>query len=127
MEGFAIICLPHSMHIKISRKMLAKMTSLKFNPGLLHLNDPSCGVSKVSDTHVIFSTPLDACGTERRRDGDTLTFTNKVFGQLLPVSVKRVFRPPPVTFPFKCSYSRITPRDRIYTPAHARAHVIEQW
>ena len=127
MQGFAIICLPHKMYIRISRQQLQRMTSYHFDPDLLHLNDPSCGVTKATTRNVILGTSLNACGTERRQIGDALTFTNKVVIGFISSSARRFVRSTPFEIPFRCSYMKTNRRRMLAPPAHAYGHIGQWW
>lgn len=125
LQGFAIICLPHSMYIRMSIIQLQQMLSHDFDPVSLHLNDPSCGVIKADSAHVVLGTPLNGCGTERMQIGSSLTFTNKV--AVDSSYAKRVAsRTSPFEFPFRCSYMR-TNRKRMFAPPRIQNGRVGQW
>ncbi|XP_073254921.1 uncharacterized protein [Porites lutea] len=95
--AFTISCFPSYMVAHIARDSLPSGADVS----LLHLNDPSCGVSYVTKKSVIIKAPLKGCGTVRRNIGYKMFFHNKVvvpygYGQKRSLSV----------FPFKCVYSR---------------------
>ncbi|XP_073254920.1 uncharacterized protein [Porites lutea] len=95
--AFTISCFPSYMVAHIARDSLPSGADVS----LLHLNDPSCGVSYVTKKSVIIKAPLKGCGTVRRSIGYKMFFHNKVvvpsgYGQKRSLSV----------FPFKCVYSR---------------------
>jgi len=125
LQGFAVICLPRAMYIRISTKHLQQMLSHKIDPVSFHLNDPACGVIKADDAHIVLGTPLNGCGTERRQIGDSLTFTNKV---VVDSSWAKRFAPriSPFEFPFRCSYLR-TNRKRMFAPPVYQNGRIGQW
>ncbi|XP_035752483.1 CUB and zona pellucida-like domain-containing protein 1 [Egretta garzetta] len=66
-----LTCSSDSMKIVLSKSYLA---SLGYNETNLQLNDPSCSPF-VTDS-VIFSFPLDSCGTIKKDDGQSITYTN---------------------------------------------------
>ncbi|NXY81044.1 CUZD1 protein, partial [Alcedo cyanopectus] len=69
----SLTCSSDSMTIVLSKSYLA---SLGFSETHLQLNDPSCHPS-VTDS-VIFSFPLTGCGTTKKDDGKSITYTNTV-------------------------------------------------
>ncbi|KAM7429680.1 hypothetical protein ABFA07_019501 [Porites harrisoni] len=95
--AFTISCFPSSMVAHIARDSFPSEADVS----LLHLNDPSCGVSYVTKKSVVITAPLKGCGTVRRNIGYKMFFHNKVvvpsgYGEKRSLSV----------FPFKCVYSR---------------------
>ncbi|XP_009920884.2 CUB and zona pellucida-like domain-containing protein 1 [Haliaeetus albicilla] len=68
-----LICSSDSMKIVLSKSYL---TSLGYNETHLHLNDPSCSPA-VTDS-VIFSFPLTSCGTTKKDEGHSITYTNVI-------------------------------------------------
>ncbi|NXT56773.1 CUZD1 protein, partial [Pluvianellus socialis] len=66
-------CTSDSMEIVLSKSYLA---SLGYNETQLQLNDPSC--SPVVTDSVIFSFPLASCGTIKKDEGQSITYTNIV-------------------------------------------------
>ncbi|NXG68907.1 CUZD1 protein, partial [Baryphthengus martii] len=66
-------CSSDSMKIVLSKSYLA---SLGFSETHLQLNDPSCRPT-VTDS-VIFSFPLTSCGTTKKDEGQSITYTNIV-------------------------------------------------
>ena len=61
-HGFMILCLPNAMVVKIPHDSLPSQA----DPGLLHLNDPGCGVLHNDKRNIVLRTPLKGCGTVRR-------------------------------------------------------------
>lgn len=90
-----VICLPKEMHVKIPKDDAR-------DPGLLHLNDPECGVADVSDTHVVLKSPLDGCGTVRRTLAGKVVYTNKVMVARQNDGNEK--ENAPISFPFHCAY-----------------------
>ncbi|KAM7431262.1 Immunoglobulin C-2 Type [Porites harrisoni] len=95
--AFTISCFPSYMVAHIARDSLPSGADVS----LLHLNDPSCGVSYLTKKSVIIKAPLKGCGTVRRYIGYKMFFYNKVvvpsgYDEKRSLSV----------FPFKCVYSR---------------------
>ncbi|NXX12380.1 CUZD1 protein, partial [Podargus strigoides] len=68
-----LTCSSDRMTIVLSKSYLA---SLGYNETHLQLNDPSCSPS-VTDS-VIFSFPLGSCGTTKKDEGQSITYTNIV-------------------------------------------------
>ncbi|KAM6203213.1 CUB and zona pellucida-like domain-containing protein 1 [Sarcoramphus papa] len=68
-----LTCTSDSMEIVLSKSYL---TSLGYNETNLQLNDPSC--SPVVTDSVIFSFPLASCGTTKKDEGHSITYTNIV-------------------------------------------------
>ncbi|NXG58053.1 CUZD1 protein, partial [Hemiprocne comata] len=68
-----LTCTSDSMKIVLSKSYLA---SLHYNETHLQLNDPSCH-PLVTDS-VIFSFPLASCGTIKKDDGHSITYTNTI-------------------------------------------------
>ncbi|NXV48892.1 CUZD1 protein, partial [Uria aalge] len=66
-----LTCSSDSMKIVLSKSYLA---SLGYNETDLQLSDPSC--SPVITNAVIFSFPLASCGTTKKDDGQSITYTN---------------------------------------------------
>ncbi|NXC11719.1 CUZD1 protein, partial [Orthonyx spaldingii] len=69
----ALTCSSDSMRIVLSKAYLA---SLGFSEAHLQLNDPSC--RPVVTDSVIFSFPLASCGTIKKDEGHSITYTNSV-------------------------------------------------
>ncbi|NXD73417.1 CUZD1 protein, partial [Eolophus roseicapillus] len=68
-----LTCSSDSMKIVLSKSYLA---SLGYNETHIQVNDPSC--SPVINDSVIFSFPLASCGTTKKDDGHSITYTNIV-------------------------------------------------
>ncbi|XP_010137538.1 PREDICTED: CUB and zona pellucida-like domain-containing protein 1 [Buceros rhinoceros silvestris] len=68
-----LTCSSESMKIVLSKSYLA---SLGYNETHLQLNDPSC--RPVVTESVIFSFPLASCGTTKKDEGHSITYTNIV-------------------------------------------------
>ncbi|XP_026707356.1 CUB and zona pellucida-like domain-containing protein 1 [Athene cunicularia] len=68
-----LTCSSDSMKIVLSKSYLA---SLRYNETHLQLNDPSC--RPVVTESVIFSFPLASCGTTKKDEGHSITYTNIV-------------------------------------------------
>ncbi|NWW94850.1 CUZD1 protein, partial [Rhynochetos jubatus] len=68
-----LMCSSDGMKIVLSKSYLA---SLGYNETHLQLNDPSC--SPVVTDSVIFSFPLASCGTTKKEEGQSITYTNVV-------------------------------------------------
>ncbi|NXL52979.1 CUZD1 protein, partial [Podilymbus podiceps] len=66
-----LTCSSDSMKIVLSKSYL---TSLGYNKTHIQLNDPSC--SPVIEDSVIFSFPLASCGTTKKDEGQSITYTN---------------------------------------------------
>uniref|UniRef100_A0A672TS77 CUB and zona pellucida like domains 1 n=1 Tax=Strigops habroptila TaxID=2489341 RepID=A0A672TS77_STRHB len=66
-----LTCSSDSMTIVLNKTYLA---SLGYNETHVRLNDPSC--SPVITDPVIFSFPLASCGTIKKDDGHSITYTN---------------------------------------------------
>ncbi|XP_074883101.1 CUB and zona pellucida-like domain-containing protein 1 [Buteo buteo] len=66
-----LTCSSDSMRIVLSKSYL---NSLGYNETHLRLNDPSCSPD-VTDS-VIFSFPLTSCGTTKKDEGHSITYTN---------------------------------------------------
>ncbi|NXI56500.1 CUZD1 protein, partial [Chloroceryle aenea] len=66
-----LTCSSDSMNIVLSKSYLA---SLGFSETHLQLNDPSCRPTVTES--VIFSFPLTGCGTTKKDEGETITYTN---------------------------------------------------
>ncbi|XP_075360511.1 CUB and zona pellucida-like domain-containing protein 1 [Mycteria americana] len=66
-----LTCSSVSMKIVLSKSYVA---SLGYNETRLQLNDPSC--SPVITNSVIFSFPLASCGTIKKEEGQSITYTN---------------------------------------------------
>ncbi|XP_074446504.1 CUB and zona pellucida-like domain-containing protein 1 [Larus michahellis] len=66
-----LTCSSDSMKIVLSKSYLA---SLGYKETDLQLRDPSC--SPVITNSVIFSFPLASCGTTKKDDGQSITYTN---------------------------------------------------
>ncbi|NXQ92293.1 CUZD1 protein, partial [Nyctibius grandis] len=66
-----LTCSSDSMKIVLSKSYLA---SVGYNETHLQLNDPSC--SPFITDSVIFSFPLTSCGTTKKDDGQSITYTN---------------------------------------------------
>ncbi|XP_074963580.1 CUB and zona pellucida-like domain-containing protein 1 [Phalacrocorax aristotelis] len=66
-----LTCSSDSMKIVLSKSYLA---SLGYSETQLQLNDPSC--SPVVTDAVVFSFPLVSCGTIKKDDGQSITYTN---------------------------------------------------
>ncbi|NXJ83977.1 CUZD1 protein, partial [Trogon melanurus] len=71
-EAF-LTCTSYSMEIVLSKSYLA---SLGYNETHLQLNDASC--TPVVKDSVIFSFPLGSCGTTKKDEGQSITYTNVV-------------------------------------------------
>ncbi|CAH3104706.1 unnamed protein product [Porites lobata] len=95
--AFTISCFPSYMVAHIARDSLPSGADVS----LLHLNDPSCGVSYVTKKSVIIKAPLKGCGTVRRNIGYKMFFHNKV---VVPSGYRE--KRSLSVFPFKCVYSR---------------------
>ncbi|XP_021255263.1 CUB and zona pellucida-like domain-containing protein 1 [Numida meleagris] len=67
----SLICSSDRMTIVLSK---AYLDSLGYNETHLHLNDPSC--RPVTTDQVIFSFPLSSCGTIKKDEGQSITYTN---------------------------------------------------
>ncbi|KAI1236138.1 hypothetical protein IHE44_0001412 [Lamprotornis superbus] len=68
-----LTCSSDSMRIVLSKSYLA---SLSFREADLQLNDPSC--RPVVTDSVIFSFPLASCGTIKKDEGHSITYTNTI-------------------------------------------------
>ncbi|XP_010148419.1 PREDICTED: CUB and zona pellucida-like domain-containing protein 1 [Eurypyga helias] len=68
-----LTCSSDGMKIVLSKSYLA---SLGYNETHLELNDPSC--SPVVTDSVIFSFPLASCGTTKKEEGQSITYTNTI-------------------------------------------------
>ncbi|XP_054133230.1 CUB and zona pellucida-like domain-containing protein 1 [Melozone crissalis] len=68
-----LTCSSDSMRIVLSKPYLA---SLGFGEAHLQLNDPSC--RPVVTDSVIFSFPLASCGTVKKDEGHSITYTNTI-------------------------------------------------
>ncbi|NXM66795.1 CUZD1 protein, partial [Serilophus lunatus] len=68
-----LTCSSDRMRIVLSKSYLA---SLGYNEAHLQLNDPSC--SPVVTDSVIFSFPLASCGTIKKDEGQSITYTNTI-------------------------------------------------
>uniref|UniRef100_A0A8C5J7B4 CUB and zona pellucida-like domain-containing protein 1 n=1 Tax=Junco hyemalis TaxID=40217 RepID=A0A8C5J7B4_JUNHY len=68
-----LTCSSDSMRIVLSKPYLA---SLGFGEAHLQLNDPSC--RPVVTDSVIFSFPLASCGTIKKDEGHSITYTNTI-------------------------------------------------
>ncbi|NXG09215.1 CUZD1 protein, partial [Sakesphorus luctuosus] len=66
-----LTCSSDSMRIVLSKPYLA---SLGYNESHLQLNDPSC--RPVITDLVTFSFPLTSCGTVKKEEGQSITYTN---------------------------------------------------
>ncbi|NXX83663.1 CUZD1 protein, partial [Urocolius indicus] len=66
-----LICSSESMKIVLSKSYLA---SFGYNETHVQLNDPSC--SPVTTDSVVFSFPLGSCGTTKKDEGQSITYTN---------------------------------------------------
>ncbi|NWR57903.1 CUZD1 protein, partial [Bucorvus abyssinicus] len=66
-----LTCSSDNMKIVLSKSYLA---SLGYNKTHLQLNDPSC--RPVVTDSVIFSFPLGSCGTTKKDEGHSITYTN---------------------------------------------------
>ncbi|NXC36956.1 CUZD1 protein, partial [Campylorhamphus procurvoides] len=66
-----LTCSSDSMKIVLSKPYLA---SLGYNESHLQLNDPSC--KPVITDLVTFSFPLNSCGTIKKEEGQSITYTN---------------------------------------------------
>ncbi|XP_010171217.1 CUB and zona pellucida-like domain-containing protein 1, partial [Antrostomus carolinensis] len=66
-----LTCSSDSMKIVLSKSYLA---SLGYSETHLQLNDPSC--RPVVKDSVIFSFPLASCGTTKKEEGESITYTN---------------------------------------------------
>ncbi|XP_075011498.1 CUB and zona pellucida-like domain-containing protein 1 [Calonectris borealis] len=66
-----LTCSSDSMKIVLSKSYLA---SLGYNETHLQLNDPSC--SPIITDPVTFSFPLASCGTTKKDEGQSITYTN---------------------------------------------------
>ncbi|NWW48254.1 CUZD1 protein, partial [Pedionomus torquatus] len=66
-----LTCSSDSMTIALSKSYLA---SLGYNETHLQLIDPSC--SPVITDSVVFSFPLGSCGTTKKEEGQSITYTN---------------------------------------------------
>ncbi|XP_061314544.1 CUB and zona pellucida-like domain-containing protein 1 [Pezoporus flaviventris] len=67
-----LTCSSDSMKIVLNRSYLA---SLGYNETHIQVNDPSCS-PVITDDSVIFSFPLASCGTTKKDDGHSITYTN---------------------------------------------------
>ncbi|NXJ89034.1 CUZD1 protein, partial [Corythaixoides concolor] len=67
----SLTCSSDSMQIVLSKSYLA---SFGYNETHLQLNDPSC--RPVTTDSVIFSFPLSSCGTTKKDEGQSITYTN---------------------------------------------------
>ena len=63
------------------------------------LENKSCGSNAVTSEHVSLRTPLNACGTVRRSNGDNVTYLNKVVAKTIGKGNIYI-----VQFPFSCTY-----------------------
>ncbi|CAH3028070.1 unnamed protein product, partial [Porites evermanni] len=91
--AFTISCFPSYMVAHIARDSLPSGADVS----LLHLNDPSCGVSYVTKKSVIIKASLKGCGTVRRNIGYKMFFHNKVvvpygYGQKSAFTADLAFR-----------------------------------
>ncbi|NWW77723.1 CUZD1 protein, partial [Climacteris rufus] len=68
-----LICSSDSMRIVLSKSYLA---SLGFSEAHLQLNDPTC--RPVVTDSVTFSFPLASCGTIKKDEGHSITYTNTI-------------------------------------------------
>ncbi|NWR76383.1 CUZD1 protein, partial [Centropus unirufus] len=68
-----LTCSSDTMRIALSKAYLA---SLGYNETQLQLNDPSC--RPITTNSVIFSFPLGGCGTTKKDEGSSITYTNIV-------------------------------------------------
>ncbi|XP_076982425.1 CUB and zona pellucida-like domain-containing protein 1 [Tamandua tetradactyla] len=69
----SLICSSDKMRVIISKSYLE---SLKYNENNLQVNDPTCR-PKVSNV-VEFSIPLNGCGTVKKAEGHSITYTNVI-------------------------------------------------
>ncbi|KAF5916894.1 hypothetical protein HPG69_009552, partial [Diceros bicornis minor] len=69
----SLTCSSDRMRVIINKSYLE---SLKYNESNLQLNDPTCR-PKVSNV-VDFSIPLDGCGTIKKVEGPSITYTNRI-------------------------------------------------
>ncbi|OXB64447.1 hypothetical protein ASZ78_000123 [Callipepla squamata] len=69
----SLTCSSDTMSIVLSK---AYLDSLGYNETHLQLNDPSC--TPVVTDQVIFSFPLSSCGTIKKDEGHSITYTNIV-------------------------------------------------
>ncbi|XP_015723058.1 CUB and zona pellucida-like domain-containing protein 1 [Coturnix japonica] len=69
----SLTCSSDRMTIALSK---AYLNSLGYNETHLQLNDPSC--RPVTTDQVIFSFPLNSCGTTKKDEDESITYTNVV-------------------------------------------------
>ncbi|NWQ80635.1 CUZD1 protein, partial [Columbina picui] len=69
----SLTCSSDSMTIVLSKSYLE---SLGYNETHLHLNDPTC--RPVVTDSIVFSFPLNSCGTTKQDEGQSITYTNIV-------------------------------------------------
>ncbi|NXP07824.1 CUZD1 protein, partial [Thinocorus orbignyianus] len=68
-----LTCSSESMTVVLSKSYLA---SLGYNESHLQLSDPSC--SPVVTDSLVFSFPLAGCGTTKKEEGQSITYTNVI-------------------------------------------------
>lgn len=109
-SGVSVMQGPESIGAALVYHMSVKCTSFYMQVDLalqshnldtetFRLENKSCGSNAVTSEHVSLRTPLNACGTIRRSNGDNVTYLNKVVAKTIGKGNIYI-----VQFPFSCTY-----------------------
>ncbi|NWH57378.1 CUZD1 protein, partial [Geococcyx californianus] len=102
-----LTCSSDTMRIVLSKAYLA---SLGYNETHLQLNDPTC--SPVTTDSVIFSFPLGGCGTTKKNEGSSITYTNIIS---LSATGSIITRQKSIQIIAKCKMENNSTLELIYT------------
>ncbi|KAM6090105.1 CUB and zona pellucida-like domain-containing protein 1 [Theristicus caerulescens] len=105
-EPTFLTCSSDSMKIVLSKSYLA---SLGYDESQLQLNDPSC--RPLVSNSVTFSFPLASCGTTKKDDGHSITYTNIIS---LPATGNIITRQKNIQIIAKCKMENNSTLEVIY-------------
>ncbi|XP_041317064.1 CUB and zona pellucida-like domain-containing protein 1 [Pyrgilauda ruficollis] len=115
----SLTCSSDSMRIVLSKSYLA---SLGFREAHLQLNDPSC--RPVVTDSVIFSFPLASCGTIKKDEGHSITYTNTI--SLAPAG-SAITRHRNTEITAQCTMSNNETLELIYTTTNNAIQNLAAW
>jgi len=101
--GLEVKCTHYVMELTISRFLRPNLVISS-----LHLQDPTCKVSFVNDTHAFLNAPLDGCGTQQRTSEKYFIYINTMTGdEKSSKSRAEITRKGRLKFEFKCSFKKL--------------------
>ena len=103
LSGLEVKCTHYVMELTISRFLRPNLVI-----DSLHLQDATCKVSFVNDTHAFLNAPLDGCGTQQRTSEEYFIYINTMTGdEKSSKSRAEITRKGRLKFEFQCSFKKL--------------------